>query len=120
MGCYRKYGQDSWTKNHAADGSRMSASTSSCGSPIRLPSSHSSSVTEPGAERAVTWSTDRGYRHFRVDAGEDTPMRNLTPILVADGSFPKERVVGRFSRASDRLDPASRTFVLERLQEYPA
>lgn len=71
-------------------------------------------------ERAVIWSRDQGYRHFRVDAGEDTPMRNRTPILVSDGPFPKELVIARFTQAATTLDPAIRTFVLERLQAVPS
>jgi hypothetical protein len=38
-------------------------------------------------ERAVTWSPQRGHEHFRVDAGEDTPLRNKTPLFVADSPF---------------------------------
>jgi hypothetical protein len=49
-------------------------------------------------ERAVTWSPPRGHEHFRVDAGEDSPLRNETPLLVAD-----------VSKRSDRRDvPAGR------------
>jgi len=73
----------------------------------------------PRVERAVRWSGDHGYGHFRVDTGEETPMRNRTPILISDGSFPKEQVVAGFSQASATLDPAIRTFVLRRLQEFP-
>ena len=67
------------------------------------------------AERALTWSPDRGYAHYRVDAGEDTPTRNLSPILVADGDFPRERIAREFESASGGLDPAIRRFVLARL-----
>ena len=47
-------------------------------------------------ERAVTWSRQRGHEHFRVDAGEDSPLRNETPLLVADGPFRKDRIVEMF------------------------
>jgi len=73
---------------------------------------------KPRLERAMIWSRERGYEHFRVDAGDDTPMRNRTPILVSDGSFPKEQVLARFIQAAATLDPPIRTFVLERLQEF--
>ena len=75
---------------------------------------------KPGHERALTWSRERGYGHFRVDAGDDTAMRNLTPILVSDGAFPKEQVVERFTAASQTLDAAIRAVVLERLQQFPS
>ena len=73
---------------------------------------------KPRLERAVIWSRDRGHEHLRVDAGDDTPMRNRTPILVSDGSFPKEQVIARFIQAAAALAPPIRTFVLERLQEF--
>ena len=75
---------------------------------------------KPGFERAVTWSRDQGYAHFRVDSGEESPMRNRTPILVSDGAFPKADVIARFTRASIALDPAIRGFVLERLRQFPS
>jgi hypothetical protein len=72
---------------------------------------------KPRRERAVTWSADRGYGHFRVDGGGDDPTRNRTPILVADASFPSEEVVARFIQSSAALDPVIRAFVLGKLQE---
>ena len=75
---------------------------------------------KPGRERALTWSLERGFGHYRVDAGDDTAMRNLTPILVSDGAFPKAQVIARLTAASATIDPAIRAPVLERLQEFPA
>lgn len=57
------------------------------------------------AERAITRSPQRGHEHFRVDAGEHTPLRNETPILVADGPLRKDRLVELFLRASEEVDP---------------
>jgi len=68
-------------------------------------------------ERAVTWSDDSGYRHFRVDASGDTPMRNRTPILLPGGPFSKDQVITSFTERSRTLDPAIRAFVLQRLRE---
>jgi hypothetical protein len=72
-----------------------------------------------GTERAVSWSRSRGYGHFRVDTGEDTPVKNKAPVLVSEGALAKEQVLARFFQASSTLDPVIRDFVLERLQEYP-
>jgi hypothetical protein len=69
-------------------------------------------------ERAVTWSPPRGHEHFRVDAGEDSPLRNETPLLVADGPSPKDRIAEMFLRAAEALDPAIRSFVVARLLEF--
>jgi len=68
-------------------------------------------------ERALTWTTMGGYRHFRVDAGEATPLKNLTPILVSDAEFSKAKVIAGFVEAANALEPAIRAFVVQRLQE---
>jgi hypothetical protein len=86
--------------------------------PAAIPVAFELCYDRQGAERALTWSAERGYGHYRVDTGEDTPTRNLSPILVSDGDFPGERVVGAFTRAAGALDPAIRAFVLERLQGF--
>jgi hypothetical protein len=72
-----------------------------------------------GTERAVTWTKSRGYGHFRVDTGEDTPIKNMTPLLVTVGTLAKEPVLARFAKASIPLDPVIREFVLQRLRECP-
>ncbi|MFI5366473.1 MAG: hypothetical protein ACHQ4J_12710 [Candidatus Binatia bacterium] len=72
---------------------------------------------KPGCERALIWSRETGWGHFRVDSGEATPIKNRTPILVSDGSFPKALVVAQLTEASTAIDPMARTFVLGKLQE---
>jgi len=74
----------------------------------------------PAEERALTWSAEDGFRHFRVDAGEDTPTRNRSPILVAGGGVPGAELVARFAEASRAIDPAIRAFVLDRLASLPS
>ncbi|HZF07034.1 MAG TPA: hypothetical protein VE932_22045 [Patescibacteria group bacterium] len=72
-------------------------------------------------ERALVWSNVGGYGHFRVDTGESTPQKNLTPILLADSALlSKDRVTAGFLEVSANLDPAIRSFVLARLQEFPS
>jgi len=71
-------------------------------------------------ERALIWSSSDGYGHFRVDTGELTPLKNLTPILVAGGVLSKDRVIAGFLKVSTNLDPAIRSFVVARLHEYPS
>ena len=71
-------------------------------------------------ERVVTWSPQRGHEHFRVDTGEHTPLRNETPLFVADGPIEKERIVARLLRAAEALDPAIRSFVVARPLDFPA
>jgi hypothetical protein len=70
-------------------------------------------------ERALIWSADAGYEHFRVDAGEDSAVKNRTPILVSDGSFPKARVIADFTQASVAIDSTVRDSILRKLQAFP-
>jgi hypothetical protein len=73
-------------------------------------------------ERALTWSPTHGYRHWRVDTGDASGyMYGMTPVLEPDDSgFPKDRVSATFAEASEGLDPAIRSFVIERLREATA
>jgi hypothetical protein len=73
-------------------------------------------------ERALTWSPTRGYRYWRVDTGDASGyMYGMTPVLEPDDSeFPKDRVIATFVAASEGLDPAIRSFVVQRLQEATA
>jgi hypothetical protein len=70
-------------------------------------------------ERALTWSPTHGYRFWRVDTGDASGyMYGMTPILEPDDTeFPKDRVIATFVEATDALDPAIRSFVVQRLQE---
>jgi hypothetical protein len=72
-----------------------------------------------GEERALTWSREAGYRHHRVDAGEESPLRNKSPILLTNGPFPTEQVVARFQLAAGEIEADLRAFILEKLRELP-
>jgi hypothetical protein len=74
---------------------------------------------KPRDERAITWSAGQGYRHFRVDAGEDTPLSNRSPILLPAGAFPRDDLVARFRERAAQLDPEIRDFVIARLERCP-
>ncbi len=62
---------------------------------------------------SLTWTREEGFRHNRVDEGEDKPgSMKMTPILVPDGLFDGDRVRRRFWEASASLDPSLRELVL--------
>lgn len=71
-----------------------------------------------GRERAFTWHVDAGMAHAAVDEGEDTPLRNDSPILVPDGAAPAARVLEQFRERSRDLDPALTALVAAKLDEY--
>ena len=73
---------------------------------------------KPYSERALTWLTDRGFSHQRVDDGETFAYGNQTPILLPDGSFPAERVAAEFGRHATTVPDDLREMVLRKISEY--
>lgn len=71
------------------------------------------------AQRALTWQRGRGFSHDRIDDGEASPLRNRTPILVADGVFPKERVVRTFRERAGDIEEDLASFVTAVVESYP-
>lgn len=72
-----------------------------------------------GAQKALTWYRDRGYLHTAIDDGESSPLKNRTPILVADGYFPRDRVINQFRSAAKNLERELFDLVERRLEAYP-
>src|SRR3989442_9938332 len=72
------------------------------------------------AERALIWSSSGGDGHFGVGTRESTPLKNLTPILGAEGALAKDRVIAGLLEVSRNPDPAPGAFVIRLLQDYPA
>lgn len=71
-----------------------------------------------GNERAVTWFADRGFSHERIDDGEGSPEKNQSPILVPDGKCPVAVIADSFMKRSVGIDPAVRSFVLEKIENF--
>jgi hypothetical protein len=69
-------------------------------------------------ERALTWTEEKGFIHERVDDGERNPSKNLTPILVPDGTCPTRELIERFLVNSEQIDPVLSSFVVDKLREY--
>jgi hypothetical protein len=68
-------------------------------------------------ERMLAWSQDQGFLHRRVDDGEATPLKNMSPMLIADGEFGAATVAAEFARRALQLDGALRGFILARIDE---
>jgi hypothetical protein len=76
------------------------------------------SYDKPDWERALTWLSDKGFFHTKVDSGDQTPLANRTPVLVPDGLFPAERVLAEFQRRGRALPPDLRELVVQKIDEY--
>lgn len=72
-----------------------------------------------GNQKALTWYREKGYLHTAVDDGEGSPLKNRTPILVADGIFPKDRVIDLFRRSAKNIDRQLFELVDRQLVNYP-
>jgi hypothetical protein len=60
-----------------------------------------------GRERAYEWRRGGTLRHYAVDSGESTPLRNDTPILRSGGGEGDlKRVLADFRARAARLEPA--------------
>jgi hypothetical protein len=68
-------------------------------------------------ERALAWNEAAGFLHRRVDDGEHTPAKNMTPIMVADGRFAAEGIAAEFDVRAAGLDPRFREFIRRKIGE---
>lgn len=55
-------------------------------------------------EHAFEWRRGGTLRHYAVDGGESTPLRNDTPVLLADGKGDRERVLKDFQARAAKLE----------------
>ena len=69
-----------------------------------------------GAEHAFRWKRGGRLRHEAVDAGEDLPSENRTPILVPGGKAPVQRVSDDFAARSLEIPAELRELVLSALK----
>jgi hypothetical protein len=68
-------------------------------------------------ERVLVWNQEKGFLHRRVDDGELTPLKNMSPILISDGRFGAVKVAAEFARRALYLDGSLRDFILARIDE---
>lgn len=66
-------------------------------------------------QRALTWTSEHGYSHDRIDDGEGNPTKNQTPMLIPDGVFPAREILDGFVGEAAAIDSMIRDFVVERL-----
>jgi len=66
-------------------------------------------------EHSLTWKRESGYSHDSIDAGDETPLSNQTPIVVPDGLCPLDALRGEFIRRAEKIEPSVRACVLDAL-----
>jgi len=65
---------------------------------------------------ALTWRGGHGFAHSLVDNGSRSPLKNLAPILLPNGSIPWPDVLREFDGSSATLEPDLRAFIRQRLE----
>jgi len=68
-------------------------------------------------ERAITFSQGK-FSHNKIDQGNESPKKNRTPILVADGYFDDSIVLPKFIEATKNLEFEIVNYVIAKIQEY--
>ena len=66
---------------------------------------------------ALTWRGGAGFSQGRVDEGDESPLKNLTPIVVPDATVPWDEMTAEFRARSATLEAPLRELILGRLQE---
>jgi len=72
---------------------------------------------KPNNEHALTWVTDCGYSHMRVDTGS---RYSQAPMLVPNGAFMPAYILETFVQQAMHIPAAYRGFIEERLVELAA
>ena len=71
-------------------------------------------------ERVLAWNATAGFIHRRVDDGERTPVKNMSPIMVIDGPFGADGVAAEFERRGMEIDLPLRDFIRGKIGEAGA
>ena len=71
----------------------------------------------PHHERVLAWNWTEGLTHRRVDDGEQTPVKNRSPIMATDARCSVDGVAAEFDRRGMELDARMRDFVRQKIEE---
>jgi hypothetical protein len=71
-----------------------------------------------GRERAFTWDEKHGMSHALVDGGEQTPLRNDSPILTPSDVPPDARAAEKFKERASDVEYGIVALVLEKLEAF--
>ncbi|WP_157237552.1 hypothetical protein [Beggiatoa alba] len=71
-----------------------------------------------GTERVISWERHRGFEHQRIDDGETSPHKNMTPVFTGISLSLPAALLSRFHLASQGIDVTVRQFITQKLEEY--
>jgi len=76
------------------------------------------SYDKPEAEKVLTWSSDRGFKHTEIDDGGRPGRHPASPLLVRESQCDAARLLSEFERSADDIDPTVIRFVSEKLRAF--
>jgi len=71
-----------------------------------------------GNEHVISWDYERGFGHYRIDSGEDSPHKNMSPVFVSDELFLSHEVKLKFVQSSGHITQDVSSFITQKLDEY--
>ncbi len=74
--------------------------------------------TQEMSEHALTWTKDSLTHHNAIDQGDETPTKNRSPIMVANGQYPKGLLLEEFTNRSDGVSVEIKNLVLDKIETY--
>lgn len=63
-------------------------------------------------EKALTWKQKVGFSHSIVDSGEESPKKNMTPILIDNRNYNKQYIISEFHKESKIMNISFHLFSL--------
>ncbi|MDB5809236.1 MAG: hypothetical protein JWN94_1358 [Betaproteobacteria bacterium] len=75
---------------------------------------------KPTVEKALDWKHSDGFMHYRVNQYVGEAVGSLTPLLILDPVFPKQRVIHHFDGSSSGIDIGVAAFVSRMLRRAPS
>jgi hypothetical protein len=70
-------------------------------------------------EHVLVWRALSGYSHYKVDSGEESALKNRSPIAVSDGVFNAEKLLEDFLKSSTALETQVARFIADTIAKIP-
>ncbi|MCU0595538.1 MAG: hypothetical protein MUC98_08780 [Desulfobacterota bacterium] len=73
---------------------------------------------KPSDQKALTWLEHEGYRHSRIDDGDNPGKMKASPVLEADGHFDREAIGRRLMENQGDVPKEIADCVYDRITQY--
>ena len=80
--------------------------------------SYQLTYNKPHAEKALTWSEEKGFSHLGVDDGARPGKHPGSPLLVKDGVMKPSKLISMLKINSGELDPSIKSFIVSGIEEH--